>query len=60
MASKKKGTKVHGMPDGKKKRIKGSTSCRYCQGGYVQIGNDVHEVSMECGYCLGSGARLIP
>lgn len=37
------------------------SKCSYCINGYIQIGsaND-KAVTMECGYCLGTGSRSIP
>lgn len=40
----------------------GRGKCIYCTRGYIAIGvnRDGQPITMECGYCLGTGAREIP
>ncbi len=46
--------KTEDCPKPKERKIR--SSCIYCVNGYVQIGT-VTNVTMECGYCLGTGFR---
>lgn len=41
---------------------KGTGKCIYCTRGYIAVGiiGDGSPITIECGYCLGTGAREIP
>lgn len=40
----------------------GARKCIYCTNGYIVVGqlDDGRPVTIECGYCLGTGIRQTP
>jgi hypothetical protein len=50
--------KVGDCPKPKEKKIR--SECPYCTQGYIVVGEaDGKLVTVECGYCLGTGFRSI-